>query len=123
MRDSIAANIDRKLVIYEAIAPLCPWKHVESRLAKCPRIALISVTRCRDKCSRVRGMTRTVKGMGWDPVIVNVNGGAIAIGHPIGTSGARILIMLLHEMQRRGPKKGSATLCIGDGMGIAMTER
>jgi len=50
-----------------------------------------------------------------------VNGGAIAIGHPIGASGARILITLLHEMQRRGAKKGLATLCIGGGMGIAMT--
>jgi acetyl-CoA C-acetyltransferase len=59
--------------------------------------------------------------MGWDPAIVNVNGGAIAIGHPIGASGARILITLLHEMQRRGAKKGLATLCIGGGMGIAMT--
>jgi acetyl-CoA C-acetyltransferase len=58
--------------------------------------------------------------MGWDPAIVNVNGGAIAIGHPIGASGARILVTLLHEMQRRGSKKGIATLCIGGGMGIAM---
>ncbi len=61
------------------------------------------------------------KDMGWDPAIVNVNGGAIAIGHPIGASGARILVTLLHEMQRRGAKKGLATLCIGGGMGIAMT--
>lgn len=61
------------------------------------------------------------KDMGWDPGIVNVNGGAIAIGHPIGASGARILVTLLHEMQRRGAKKGLATLCIGGGMGIAMT--
>jgi acetyl-CoA C-acetyltransferase len=60
------------------------------------------------------------KDMGWDPEIVNVNGGAIAIGHPIGASGARILVTLLHEMQRRGAKKGVATLCIGGGMGIAM---
>jgi acetyl-CoA C-acetyltransferase len=60
------------------------------------------------------------KDMGWDPEIVNVNGGAIAIGHPIGASGARILVTLLHEMQRRGAKKGLATLCIGGGMGIAM---
>jgi acetyl-CoA C-acetyltransferase len=60
------------------------------------------------------------KDMGWDPAIVNVNGGAIAIGHPIGASGARILVTLLHEMQRRGAKKGLATLCIGGGMGIAM---
>jgi acetyl-CoA C-acetyltransferase len=59
--------------------------------------------------------------MGWDPAIVNVNGGAIAIGHPIGASGARILTTLLHEMHRRGAKKGLATLCIGGGMGIAMT--
>ena len=58
--------------------------------------------------------------MGWDPAIVNVNGGAIAIGHPIGASGARILATLLHEMQRRGAKKGLATLCIGGGMGIAL---
>ncbi|HXW71326.1 MAG TPA: acetyl-CoA C-acetyltransferase [Methylocella sp.] len=61
------------------------------------------------------------KDMGWDPGIVNVNGGAIAIGHPIGASGARVLVTLLHEMQRRGAKKGLATLCIGGGMGIALT--
>ena len=60
------------------------------------------------------------KDMGWDPEIVNVNGGAIAIGHPIGASGARILNTLLHEMQRRDAKKGLATLCIGGGMGVAM---
>jgi acetyl-CoA acetyltransferase len=59
------------------------------------------------------------KDMGWDPSIVNVNGGAIAIGHPIGASGARILNTLLHEMKRRGAKKGLATLCIGGGMGVA----
>jgi len=61
------------------------------------------------------------KDMGWDPAIVNVNGGAIAIGHPIGASGARVLVTLLHEMRRRGAKKGLATLCIGGGMGIALT--
>jgi acetyl-CoA C-acetyltransferase len=61
------------------------------------------------------------KDMGWDPSIVNVNGGAIAIGHPIGASGARILNTLLFEMQRRNAKKGLATLCIGGGMGIALT--
>ncbi|PPC98708.1 MAG: acetyl-CoA C-acyltransferase [Methylocystis sp.] len=61
------------------------------------------------------------KDMGWDPAIVNVNGGAIAIGHPIGASGARVLTTLLHEMARRGSKKGLATLCIGGGMGIALT--
>ena len=60
------------------------------------------------------------KDMGWDPSIVNVNGGAIAIGHPIGASGARVLTTLLYEMQRRDAKKGLATLCIGGGMGIAM---
>jgi len=60
------------------------------------------------------------KDMGWDPAIVNVNGGAIAIGHPIGASGARVLVTLLYEMQRRDAKKGLATLCIGGGMGIAM---
>ena len=60
------------------------------------------------------------KDMGWDPAIVNVNGGAIAIGHPIGASGARILNTLLHEMVRSGAKKGLATLCIGGGMGVAM---
>jgi acetyl-CoA C-acetyltransferase len=59
--------------------------------------------------------------MGWNPDIVNVNGGAIAIGHPIGASGARILVTLLHEMKRRDVHKGLATLCIGGGMGIAMT--
>jgi acetyl-CoA C-acetyltransferase len=58
--------------------------------------------------------------MGWDPSIVNVNGGAIAIGHPIGASGARVLNTLLHEMGRRGAKRGLATLCIGGGMGVAM---
>ena len=60
------------------------------------------------------------KDMGWNPDIVNVNGGAIAIGHPIGASGARVLVTLLHEMQKRKAKKGLATLCIGGGMGIAM---
>jgi acetyl-CoA C-acetyltransferase len=60
------------------------------------------------------------KDMGWDPAKVNVNGGAIAIGHPVGASGARVLITLLHEMQKRGSKKGLSTLCIGGGMGIAM---
>jgi acetyl-CoA C-acetyltransferase len=60
------------------------------------------------------------KDMGWDPAIVNVNGGAIAIGHPIGASGARILNTLLFEMKRRDAKKGIATLCIGGGMGVAM---
>jgi len=60
------------------------------------------------------------KGVGWDPAIVNVNGGAIAIGHPIGASGARVLNTLLFEMKRRGAKRGLATLCIGGGMGVAM---
>ena len=60
------------------------------------------------------------KDMGWDTSKVNVNGGAIAIGHPIGASGARVLITLLHEMKRSGAKKGLTTLCIGGGMGIAM---
>jgi acetyl-CoA C-acetyltransferase len=60
------------------------------------------------------------KDMGWDPTIVNVNGGAIALGHPIGASGARVLTTLLYEMQRRNVHKGLATLCIGGGMGIAM---
>ena len=60
------------------------------------------------------------KDMGWDPEIVNVNGGAIAIGHPIGASGASILNTLLFEMRRRDAKKGLATLCIGGGMGVAM---
>ena len=58
--------------------------------------------------------------MGWDPAIVNVNGGAIAIGHPIGASGTRVLVTLLHEMKRRDAHKGLATLCIGGGMGVAM---
>ena len=61
------------------------------------------------------------KDLGWDPAIVNVNGGAIAIGHPIGASGARVLVTLLHEMEKRDAKKGLATLCIGGGMGVAMT--
>jgi acetyl-CoA C-acetyltransferase len=60
------------------------------------------------------------KDMGWNPDVVNVNGGAIAIGHPIGASGARILNTLLFEMKRRDAKKGLATLCIGGGMGVAM---
>mgnify|MGYP003724274629 CR=1 FL=1 len=58
--------------------------------------------------------------MGWDPEIVNVNGGSIAIGHPIGASGTRILTTLLYEMEKRDSKKGLVTLCIGGGMGIAM---
>jgi acetyl-CoA C-acetyltransferase len=60
------------------------------------------------------------KDLGWNPAKVNVNGGAIAIGHPIGASGARVLVTLLYEMQKRNAKKGLATLCIGGGMGIAM---
>jgi acetyl-CoA C-acetyltransferase len=61
--------------------------------------------------------------MGWDTSKVNVNGGAIAIGHPIGASGCRILVTLLHEMQRRNAKKGIASLCIGGGMGVALCRR
>jgi acetyl-CoA C-acetyltransferase len=60
------------------------------------------------------------KALGWDTEKVNVNGGAIAIGHPIGASGARVLNTLLFEMQRRNAKRGLATLCIGGGMGVAM---
>jgi acetyl-CoA C-acetyltransferase len=60
------------------------------------------------------------KDLGWDTSRVNVNGGAIALGHPIGASGARVLVTLLHEMQKRDAKKGLATLCIGGGMGVAM---
>jgi acetyl-CoA C-acetyltransferase len=60
------------------------------------------------------------KELGWDPEKVNVNGGAIALGHPIGASGARILVTLLHEMKRRDAKKGLATLCIGGGQGVAL---
>jgi acetyl-CoA C-acetyltransferase len=60
------------------------------------------------------------KELGFDMARVNVNGGAIALGHPIGASGARILVTLLHEMRRRGSGRGLATLCIGGGMGIAM---
>ena len=60
------------------------------------------------------------KDLGWDTSKVNVNGGAIAIGHPIGASGARVLVTLLHEMARRDVHKGLATLCIGGGMGIAL---
>jgi acetyl-CoA C-acetyltransferase len=58
--------------------------------------------------------------MGWDPSKVNVNGGAISIGHPIGASGARVLVTLLYEMQKRDAKKGLATLCIGGGQGVAL---
>jgi acetyl-CoA C-acetyltransferase len=61
-----------------------------------------------------------VRDLGLDPAKVNVNGGAIAIGHPIGASGARILTTLLHEMKRTGGSKGLATLCVGGGMGVAM---
>jgi acetyl-CoA C-acetyltransferase len=61
------------------------------------------------------------KDLGWDTAKVNVNGGAIAIGHPVGASGARVLVTLLHEMLKRDAKKGLATLCIGGGMGIALT--
>jgi acetyl-CoA C-acetyltransferase len=60
------------------------------------------------------------KTLGWDPAKVNVNGGAIAIGHPVGASGARCAVTLLHEMIKRDAKKGLVTLCIGGGMGIAM---
>jgi acetyl-CoA C-acetyltransferase len=59
--------------------------------------------------------------MGWDTSKLNVNGGAIAIGHPVGASGCRILVTLLHEMQRRDARKGLASLCIGGGMGVALT--
>jgi acetyl-CoA C-acetyltransferase len=61
-----------------------------------------------------------VRDLGFDESKVNVNGGAIAIGHPIGASGARILTTLLHELQRSGGKKGLATLCVGGGMGVAL---
>ena len=60
------------------------------------------------------------KEMGWDTSKINVNGGAIALGHPIGASGARVLVTLLHEMIRRDAKKGLASLCIGGGMGVAL---
>jgi acetyl-CoA C-acetyltransferase len=60
------------------------------------------------------------KALGWDPEKINVNGGAIAIGHPIGASGARILVTLLHEMRRRDVNRGLATLCIGGGQGVAL---
>ena len=60
------------------------------------------------------------KEMGWDTSKINVNGGAIALGHPIGASGARVLVTLLHEMVRRDAKKGLASLCIGGGMGVAL---
>jgi acetyl-CoA C-acetyltransferase len=60
------------------------------------------------------------KDLAWDTDRVNVNGGAIALGHPIGASGARVLVTLLHEMDKRDAKRGLATLCIGGGMGVAM---
>ena len=60
------------------------------------------------------------KEMGWDTSKINVNGGAIALGHPIGASGARVLVTLLHEMARRNAHKGLASLCIGGGMGVAL---
>ena len=60
------------------------------------------------------------KEMGWDTSKINVNGGAIALGHPIGASGARVLVTLLHEMRRRNARKGLASLCIGGGMGVAL---
>jgi acetyl-CoA C-acetyltransferase len=59
--------------------------------------------------------------MGWDAAKVNVNGGAIALGHPIGASGCRILVTLIHEMIRRNVKRGLASLCVGGGMGVAVT--
>ncbi|MCL1815758.1 MAG: acetyl-CoA C-acyltransferase, partial [Treponema sp.] len=59
------------------------------------------------------------KELKWDPAKVNVNGGAIALGHPVGASGNRILVTLLYELKRRGAKKGLATLCVGGGMGVA----
>jgi acetyl-CoA C-acetyltransferase len=58
--------------------------------------------------------------MGWDTARINVNGGAVALGHPIGASGCRILVTLIHEMMRRNAKKGLASLCIGGGMGVAL---
>jgi acetyl-CoA C-acetyltransferase len=58
--------------------------------------------------------------MGWDPARINVNGGAIALGHPIGASGCRVLVTLIHEMIRRDLHKGLASLCIGGGMGVAL---
>jgi acetyl-CoA C-acetyltransferase len=58
--------------------------------------------------------------MGWDTSKVNVNGGAIALGHPIGASGCRVLVTLLHEMQKRDARRGLASLCIGGGMGVAL---
>ncbi|TRX76445.1 acetyl-CoA C-acetyltransferase, partial [Pseudomonas mangiferae] len=61
--------------------------------------------------------------LGWDAAKVNVNGGAIALGHPIGASGCRVLVSLLHEMIRRDAKKGLATLCIGGGQGVALALR
>ncbi len=73
--------------------------------------------------SGIHGFTKALavnKDLGWDTDKVNVNGGAIALGHPIGASGARVLVTLLHEMARRDAKKGLATLCIGGGMGVAM---
>jgi acetyl-CoA C-acetyltransferase len=60
------------------------------------------------------------KEMEWDTAKINVNGGAIALGHPIGASGCRVLVTLLHEMQKRDAKKGLASLCIGGGMGVAL---
>ncbi|MFI5270179.1 MAG: acetyl-CoA C-acetyltransferase, partial [Chloroflexota bacterium] len=60
------------------------------------------------------------RALGWDWNRVNVNGGAIALGHPIGASGARVLVTLIHEMVRRDAKKGLASLCIGGGMGVAL---
>jgi acetyl-CoA C-acetyltransferase len=63
------------------------------------------------------------KEMGWDPANGNVNGGAIALSHPIGASGRRIPVTLLHEMRRRNAKKGLASLCIGGGRGVAMALR
>ena len=63
---------------------------------------------------------KAMRDLGIDPAKVNVNGGAIALGHPIGASGARILVTLLHEMQKRDAKKGLASLCIGGGMGVAL---
>src|SRR5690606_29089225 len=61
-----------------------------------------------------------LRDMAWDPARVNVNGGAIALGHPIGASGCRVVVTLLHEMRRRNAKRGLSSLCIGGGMGVAL---
>ena len=99
MKDNITATLTRKDFVSDQEVRWCPG---------CGDYAILAQTQ------------KTLPDLGIPKEKVNVNGGAIALGHPIGASGARILVTLIHEMQKRKVKKGLATLCIGGGMGIAM---